>query len=454
MRLGHKKKVEEIRVGYGRVDEDLMSFPIARITVKLKKGRIHPQLHVLMVMTTEAGRFSFYAVRRGRVPGIYRSWEECEHQVNGFRNNEHRGFHDLSEALAWLRSAASPPARRPTPHAQPVRRRPSRLLEGTFCSLPSSQKVSSVLMAVDNLDFGDGSGGSNPTGEINMNDERVLFGFTVVLPYNSRGIDLVAHGPLCYEKRVARQEVSFTMLDKILGAIGYSIHDYNDRILGRLKERLNQSRDDEGDVRGIGCMPDHVMHGSDGDMKNKGKATLLNVGGPHMTSKDESGVEEAKQMPTVTEEVFSTSDDPIIDVFNKVREILLGSDGATRSIVETQAEEIKKLKCTVDGHGTLLEILWSEYAKGQERPLTHQEKYGSTKGIAVHDTKKQKKESHRKSKLACEDVDTVAVTNDVDAIIAKIGAGMNAVNTNLDHAKNSDYKKGTMPASHSSTVKQ
>ncbi|RYR35767.1 hypothetical protein Ahy_A10g050884 [Arachis hypogaea] len=147
-------------------------------------------------MTTEAGRFPFYAVRRGRVPGIYRSWEECKHQVNGFRNNEHRGFHDLSEALAWLRSAASPPARRPTPHAQP---------------------------------------------EINTNDECVLFRFTVVLSHNSRGIDLVAHSPLCYEERVARQKVLFTMLDKILGATGYTIHDYNYCILGRLKERLNQA---------------------------------------------------------------------------------------------------------------------------------------------------------------------------------------------------------------------
>ncbi|RYQ95774.1 hypothetical protein Ahy_B08g091129 [Arachis hypogaea] len=230
-----------------------------------------------MVMTTEADHFPFYAVRRGCVPGIYRSWEECEHQVNGFRNNEHRGFHDLSEALAWLRSAGSPPSRRPTPHAQPVRRRPSRLLEGAFCSLPSCQKVSSVLMAADNLDSGDGSGDRNLTGvtvadpgtdgrfvyvedmelmlmracsffqigsplfvpqEINTNDERVLVGFTVVLPHNSRGIDLVAHGPLCYEEHVARQEVSFTMVDKILGATGYTVHDYNYHILHWLKERL------------------------------------------------------------------------------------------------------------------------------------------------------------------------------------------------------------------------
>ncbi|RYR33602.1 hypothetical protein Ahy_A10g048212 [Arachis hypogaea] len=150
-------------------------------------------------MTTEYGRFRFYAVRRGRVLDIYRSREECEQQVNGFRNNEHRGFHDLSEALAWLRSAASPPAHQPTPHVQP---------------------------------------------EINSNDERVLFGFTVVLPHNGIGLDLMGHGSLCYEERVARQEVSFTMLDMIFGAIGYTIHDYNYHILGRVKERMNRSRVD------------------------------------------------------------------------------------------------------------------------------------------------------------------------------------------------------------------
>ncbi|QHO16805.1 Ribonuclease [Arachis hypogaea] len=211
-----------------------------------------------MVMTTEYGRFRFYAVRRGRVLDIYRSREECEQQVNGFRNNEHRGFHDLSEALAWLRSAASPPAHQPTPHVQPVRRKPSRLLKGVFCSILFSQQVSSVIVVADSQHSGDESGGSNPAGmnvtepkadgkfmyEINSNDERVLFGFTVVLPHNGIGLDLMGHGSLCYEERVARQEVSFTMLDMIFGAIGYTIHDYNYHILGRVKERMNRSRVD------------------------------------------------------------------------------------------------------------------------------------------------------------------------------------------------------------------
>ncbi|XP_057740219.1 uncharacterized protein LOC130957373 [Arachis stenosperma] len=90
-------------------------------------------------MSTDGGHFLFYTVQRGHVPGVYRSWQECEQQVNGYRNSEHSGFRDLVEAMAWLRSAAAPPARQPTPPIQTGRRRPSSLLEGAFCSISSSQ---------------------------------------------------------------------------------------------------------------------------------------------------------------------------------------------------------------------------------------------------------------------------------------------------------------------------
>ncbi|RYR65084.1 hypothetical protein Ahy_A03g011075 [Arachis hypogaea] len=152
-------------------------------------------------MSTDGGRFPFYAVRRGRVPGVYRSWQECEQQVNGYRNSEHRGFRNLAEAVAWLRSAAASPARQPTP----------------------------------------------PVQTINPKDDNVLFGFTVVLPHNGRGLDLVAHGPLCYSEHFARQEVSFTMLDKILSTMGYTIRDYNHHIVVRVTAQLNQEKKEEVD---------------------------------------------------------------------------------------------------------------------------------------------------------------------------------------------------------------
>ncbi|KAL1330614.1 hypothetical protein HN51_047850 [Arachis hypogaea] len=72
-----------------------------------------------------------------------------------------------------------------------------------------------------------------------------MFGFTVVLPHNFRGLELVAHGPIAHEERVARQEVAFNMLEKILSATGHTIRDYNYRILGRLEERLRQCREKE-----------------------------------------------------------------------------------------------------------------------------------------------------------------------------------------------------------------
>ncbi|XP_015945150.1 uncharacterized protein LOC107470270 [Arachis duranensis] len=196
-------------------------------------------------MSTDGGRFPFYAVQRGRVPGVYRSWQECEQQVNGYRNSEHRGFRDLVEAMAWLRSAATLPARQPTPPIQTGRRRPLRLLEEAFYSISSSQQVSSGVVPSNSQKCGSGS---NPDEQgVVGPDDNVLFGFMVVLPHNGRGLDLVAHDLLCYEERFTRQEVSFTMLDKILFAIDYTILDYNHRIVVHVTAQLNQDKKEEID---------------------------------------------------------------------------------------------------------------------------------------------------------------------------------------------------------------
>lgn len=39
----------------------------------------------------------FYAVRRGRIPGIYMSWPEAQAQVKGFPNAEHKKFHTRAD---------------------------------------------------------------------------------------------------------------------------------------------------------------------------------------------------------------------------------------------------------------------------------------------------------------------------------------------------------------------
>ena len=44
-----------------------------------------------------------YAVHRGRMPGIYYSWEECKAQVNGFPKCKFRGFKNLADATYFVK---------------------------------------------------------------------------------------------------------------------------------------------------------------------------------------------------------------------------------------------------------------------------------------------------------------------------------------------------------------
>lgn len=60
-------------------------------------------------------RKQYYAVRSGREPGIYRTWEECKAQVDGYAKAQYKGFYSIEEAKAYLgydkttRPAASKP---------------------------------------------------------------------------------------------------------------------------------------------------------------------------------------------------------------------------------------------------------------------------------------------------------------------------------------------------------
>ena len=44
----------------------------------------------------------FYAVRKGKQPGIYNNWAECEPQVKGFKGAQYKAFTSLEDAQNWL----------------------------------------------------------------------------------------------------------------------------------------------------------------------------------------------------------------------------------------------------------------------------------------------------------------------------------------------------------------
>ena len=45
---------------------------------------------------------SFYAVRNGRVPGVYMTWADCEKQVKGFGGAIYKSFPTEAEARAFV----------------------------------------------------------------------------------------------------------------------------------------------------------------------------------------------------------------------------------------------------------------------------------------------------------------------------------------------------------------
>ena len=58
----------------------------------------------------------FYAVAKGRVPGVYKTWSECEAQVKGFAGARFKKFSTQGEASNFASGVSSgnnePPAKR------------------------------------------------------------------------------------------------------------------------------------------------------------------------------------------------------------------------------------------------------------------------------------------------------------------------------------------------------
>lgn len=50
----------------------------------------------------------YYAVKRGRKPGIYFNWPDAKAEIDGFQGAVYKGFLTLKDAEEWLNSSASP----------------------------------------------------------------------------------------------------------------------------------------------------------------------------------------------------------------------------------------------------------------------------------------------------------------------------------------------------------
>lgn len=48
------------------------------------------------------GNIKYYAVKKGKVPGIYMSWDECRENVSGFSGAEYKSFKTEQEAREYI----------------------------------------------------------------------------------------------------------------------------------------------------------------------------------------------------------------------------------------------------------------------------------------------------------------------------------------------------------------
>ena len=51
----------------------------------------------------------YYAVKKGRTPGIYNTWAECQEQVKGYSNAQFKKFKTVEEAEAYIAEAEHTP---------------------------------------------------------------------------------------------------------------------------------------------------------------------------------------------------------------------------------------------------------------------------------------------------------------------------------------------------------
>ena len=61
-----------------------------------------PAEHRHLNLASESSHWRFYAVAYGRRIGIFRDWETCREQVQGFPGAQYRGFNCVIAATRWL----------------------------------------------------------------------------------------------------------------------------------------------------------------------------------------------------------------------------------------------------------------------------------------------------------------------------------------------------------------
>ncbi|MED6203935.1 hypothetical protein PIB30_004065 [Stylosanthes scabra] len=216
----------------------------------------------------EVGRFTHYAVRVGRVPGIYYTWPEAEEQPGGGHWVHECGKGKKKQPMSSQR------VDRLTPHMQNLgvgssqqNLTQSQLLGSVFSIpgggreadyVPETQRGGFVIMEEMELymlcvcmKMGFGCPNFEPR-LISSTYGGAMFSFKAAIRCDEKGINVEVEGGICGDQARAREDAAYNLLDNLLSQTGYSILDFNFRKVCALRQRieeLEQQQAENTDVR-------------------------------------------------------------------------------------------------------------------------------------------------------------------------------------------------------------
>lgn len=76
--------------------------PARRQSRRTPRSEPIPAYNAHLELSDQQSRWLFYAVRIGRIRGVFRSWTDCAAQTDGFAGARYQGFNDSEKALQYL----------------------------------------------------------------------------------------------------------------------------------------------------------------------------------------------------------------------------------------------------------------------------------------------------------------------------------------------------------------
>lgn len=196
----------------------------------------------------------YYAVRKGRTPGIYSTWEECKDQVHGYAAAEYKSFPALEEAKRYLDGGQDPALAASSEYQIYV--------DGSFCKKTKRYSWAFVVMKAAEVVYTSNGVGDNPTaaamhnvaGELAAAMHAIQWAVKqkiqpIVIHHDYQGIGAWATGAWQAKNEFTKAYAEFVtpyrdwiFFEKVAGHTGVAGNELADQLAGAALGRMKPSK--------------------------------------------------------------------------------------------------------------------------------------------------------------------------------------------------------------------